>query len=464
MNSREKVLEVALRRYTQKTVFIKEAAEKRGVSRKISTEILKGIKLDNIEARTDFVRDLDLNLEHLINEHINVEEMSYIIRKLNKYIDEKYSYVGMTPNIVKSFVGSRHYDTVNDMRAFKALCSGDLETYNLFARESKDILMYSIIRVLSLILPSNVEVIELEDAITSKFGGEKEDNSPSTYAKVLKREMGKDGYLIKFYKEKVKPSDLCFYEGVLSILDPVLKECGYDVHLDKKEEVSVDVEEIDVIDELFDETETCVALPTLNNVQETCTTENKEEAVQDNSDIEIEKVNGDVLVKLKNRIAECSEIVDELEKEIQSLKTVVAGSELEELRIENAKLKNENEVLRVKTEGASLKDFIKTAGGRDTNYQLSELYLLSEDMVEDDGNTIGRVINVLTILESFGISAYFGDKKYLEEFEIERKELAKKYALEMPLVGSNDTVKVKLIKNGWMQDGNVIVLPLVKQI
>lgn len=461
MNNKEKVLDVALKRYAQKTAFIKEALDKRGVSRKETTLILKDIELDRAVNRVDFVRDLDNKLEHLINQHINGEDMSYIVRKLNNYIDEKYSNIGMTTNVVKSFVASRHYNTVNDMRAFKALCDGDLETYNLFAGGSKELLMSSIIRVLSLVLPSNVEVMNLEKVVTDKFGGEGKDNSPSIYAKVLKRDMGKDGYLIKYYKEKVDSSTLCFYEGVLSILEPVLKECGCEISCDKNEDV-VEDEASDLIDSLLNETENCAAAPTLQGTEDN---DKREEIASDiKSEVTTENLeNEDDLMVLKKKVAECIEIIAKLE-ERQSVKDVSSTSELEELKIENAKLRNENEILKVKAEGASLKEFIQKAGGRDANYQLSELYLLAEDMIEEDGNTIGRFINVLTMLEAFGISAYFGGKKYLEEFEIERKELAKKYTLEMPLVGANEVVKVRLIKNGWMQDGNVIVLPLVKQI
>lgn len=474
MNNRDKILEVALRRYNQKIMFV---LEKKGIKRKETIEVLRELDLESPVSRSILVRELETELESLIKNNINTEEMSFVVRKLEKYINENYPKLNISSGVVKSFISSRYFETLNDMRAFKELCNGNLEMYNLFSGGSKELLMYAIIRVLALVMPSNVEVVNLEDIITSKFGGEGYDKNQSVYAKILKREMGKAGYLIKYYKERVDSSMLCFYDGVLNILDPVLKECGYEISSDKnKEVVDVNVEEIELIDSLLNETESCASAPTLSEVslvkEESLEVEPAKEVVEEakNEPISADDTKSeciedeDDLTKLKKKVAECVDLIEKLEQEKSSINDVVLNSEIEELKIENARLRNENERLRVKAEGASLKSFIQKAGGIDANYQLSELYLLSEDMIEDDGNTVGRIINILTMLEGFGISAYFGGRQYLEEFEIERKELAKKYTLEMPLTGTNDVVKVKLIKNGWMQDGNIIVLPLVKQI
>lgn len=437
--SRDKILEIVLRRHAQKTGVIKDILERKNVDRNETSKVLEEVKLERRYERIKLVRELDVILENLINERINGEDLESIVRRFINEVSIKYSRLGLSEDTIKSFVGSRGFETTNDMRAFKALCYGDMATYKLFSRDS-EILMHCIIRVLALSEKDSVEILKMENLITEAFDQSEEGNA---FKRVLRREMGKEGYFLKGYIKDVKKEDVCFYEGILSILPSTLKEglkneCSNvdDVH-EKKEDQTIEEDEIEPIS-----------------------------STEDNESAGLKSTKEDTVERIKLKIEELSGLVEDLElkEEATIEKPSNEGLEmqLEELEKENARLLNE--IKRLRAEGVSLKDFVQKAGGKDCNYQLSDLYLLTEDLIEDDGNSIGRLINLVAILESLGVSAYVGDKKFNEEFEIERRELAQKYALEMPLKGDNAVVKVKLIKNGWMLNGNVIVLPLVKQI
>ncbi|MBQ3420878.1 MAG: hypothetical protein IJH34_04280 [Romboutsia sp.] len=90
--------------------------------------------------------------------------------------------------------------------------------------------------------------------------------------------------------------------------------------------------------------------------------------------------------------------------------------------------------------------------------------MLCEGIIEDDGNIPGRLINLFGMLENNYLEAFTEDKEINQEFEIDRKTLSQKYMLEMPLRGDDEIIKVKLIKNGWKYNGEIIVSPLVRQI
>lgn len=448
MDKRERILETAFKRYTQKTSFVKEALEKRGCNKKESTEVLRQLNLDSVTNRVKIVRDMESKLEDLIDKNINGETFDFIVRELKKYTDEKYKELNITEDVIKSFIGSRYFETINDMRAFKAICDSDLDTYKMFAGDSRELLMYGAIRVLALITQDSDKVRDMGEYISKEFDEKYNGEKGSTYERLLKKEMGKDGYLVKGYSDEMNGYRICFYNGIVDILEPVLREHGYGEYCDggvKMKEAAKEVE--------------------INKVVES-------EIATDSSIVTVEDtVDENVFEALKEKTKELMAMVSGLEDRVkakESLEVVVTNEdhskELEEIRLENARLKNELDRLKAKAEGPSLKSFIQLAGGRSGNYQLSELYLIAEDMVKDDGNSVGRFINILTMLESFGVSAYFGNRKFNEEFEIERRELSKQYMLEMPLRGDNEVVKVKLIKNGWMLDGQVIVLPLVVQL
>ena len=175
--------------------------------------------------------------------------------------------------------------------------------------------------------------------------------------------------------------------------------------------------------------------------------------------------------KIKYHLTETLNLLSDLEKnrndenlDEYKVKNNELQDEINRLEEENNRLKNEIDILSSRASATSLKEFIQTIGGREYGYQLTDLYLLSEDIMSDDGNIPGRLINMFALLSAYNIEPYTSGKEIGDIFEIELKELAQKYSLESRIQETDEKIKVQLLKFGWKQNRDILVQPLVKQV
>lgn len=500
INKDEKIVEMALRMYTAKTSIIKDLCYKKKIRKEEFNEVLKKTRLEDVKSRSEFVYKSELVLENLIYKHINTQDLSFVVREFKKYLEVNYHEKMLnTYDMVKFYIGSRGYNEINDMRAFRAIADGDLETYMLLANNSLDKLAHCIVRVVSFMTGDEELISQVEKLFTRHFDEKVEEGSFSTYSKVARNVCGRNYVVQTGYRKAVEDLDVVFMQGTLEILHKMLvdeesKEL-YDLIVNysstKSEIVDIEdtkesVEEVEVvIDNGNDDIKQVESLVDDSSSLDVVAEVNVEEMLNELTGAECSYLYDAVTTdseKLVNKLRGCLDgivdvikAIEEREESEKYNENVQANDDLvkasDELRLENNELKLENtrlmkelEIQKRKASGSSLKQFVRALGSKDAAYQLSDLYLISENIISEYSDIQGRLMNMFMMLENLSLEPFSSYREIGDEFEIVRKDLAKNFTLDAALEGEDQIVKVKLIKNGWMLDNEVVILPLVKQI
>ena len=119
----------------------------------------------------------------------------------------------------------RGYKNINDMRAFAAICEGDIEVYKAYSRNSDNILSYAILRVLAIANEYNDskgqektnEILQLTKNILTSIYGIKDAYSLNVET-VMRNNFKEKDYLLEEYKKVATKGEVLFASGVFKIL------------------------------------------------------------------------------------------------------------------------------------------------------------------------------------------------------------------------------------------------------
>lgn len=445
MNKQE-IIEFYLRSFTLDADKPAHKLNKKNINKDEIKKVLDEAGLFTISSRLNYIWSLDYAIENTVIKNIHLSDELLITNKINNKMEELFPNLKISEESFKNILNNRYIKSINSMRALAAICHGDINTFNDYDKENKHLLANYIIKTLVL---SNMNCNDIQN----KFDEIKEITNDNRkfhpIDNILKFAWNFDEDILNEFKEFMKDKKEVYTEGVLNILKDCIKnEDSFNQILVSKlesQENSADLIEID-INELSIE-------PKMEEV----TTDVKDEIYMDYNKQSIKLI-------IKEKLMKSLSLLEELNEEDNSNIVEEIKAKNEELENENKRLKHEIEVLKSKISSTSLKEFIQKMGGPEFGYQLTDLYLLSEDILEDDGNIPGRLLNMFSLLEMYNIEPYTAGKLIGEEFEIGLKELGPNYNLEVPIRSKEDKVKVKIVKYGWKQNNTVIVSPLVKQI
>ena len=494
MNNKEKLLELSLYSYadvnkalTNKLLNISPELNPNDIFK-----FLKSKKLDTLNKRLACIWDLESEIEKIILDNIHLSDEILILDNIKRVITEKYPQLDMSEDTFKIFMRNRNFKGINNMRSFVALCEGDIDECKMYSTESDTIAAYSILRTLIILNEYNETNEESKSDIISDLTNKIIDHlykgsSKVNVNKMMNLSFRHKDFLLSDYRDYIKTTPALYLEGVLKVIKLYFESNNlmnkynelikaYENLYSSTEKINKNndsniVKEVEKIEEKIDDVE----LENVSIDDLVSTNEIEPEIMEDVNCNEVdEKIENDTkdssttLENIKLKAQELLNLVDELENTKEEVKQAEVNNNsievVSELEKENERLRNEIEILKRRVSDVSLKDFIKQVGGRECGYQLSELYMLCEGIIEDDGNIPGRLINLFGMLENNYLEAFTEDKEINQEFEIDRKTLSQKYMLEMPLRGDDEIIKVKLIKNGWKYNGEIIVSPLVRQI
>lgn len=445
MNKQE-IIEFYLRSFTldvDKPVY---KLNKRNIEKDEIKKVLDEANLLNINSRLNYIWSLDYFIEKIVIENIHLSDEILIINKIYNQMKELFPSVKISDESFRNVLNNRYIKSINSMRALAAICHGEISTFNDYDKDNKYLLANYIIKTLIL---SNMNCKDIQNEFDEIKELTNDNRKFHPINNILRFDWNFDDSIANEFKEFMKDKNEVYTEGVLNILKNCIKdeESFNKILMSKLESqqnsedlIEIDINELNIVPEMG-EVKTYV----------------KEE-------IYIEHGKQSIKSTIKEQLMKSLSLLEELKEEDNSNIVEELKAKNEELDNENKRLKHEIEVLKSKVSSTSLKEFIQKMGGPEFGYQLTDLYLLSEDILADDGNIPGRLLNMFSLLEMYNIEPYTAGKSIDEEFEIELKELGQNYNLEAPIRSKEEKVKVKIVKYGWKQNNTVIVSPLVKQI
>ncbi len=125
------------------------------------------------------------------------------------------------------------------------------------------------------------------------------------------------------------------------------------------------------------------------------------------------------------------------------------------------RMQEEKEQLQYK----KLLDVFDGIAGIKSQYLLSEIF---EEVMNGNGvepaKLIGKLKNLFHYLRIMGIEPSTYGFEISEEVEISREVLKEKFTLTSPLSKSEENVKIKILKNGWIVDGKNLIYPLAEEV
>lgn len=447
MNKQE-IIEFYLRSFTLDVDKPAHKLNKKNIQKEEIKKVLDEAKLFNISSRLNYIWSLDYIIENTIIENIHLSDEVLIINKIYAQMKELFPSVKISEESFKNVLNNRYIKSINSMRALAAICHGEISTFNDYDKDNKFLLANYIIKTLIL---SNVNCKDVENNFEDIKKLTNNNKKYNPIDSLLKFDWCFDDNIFNEFREFMKDKKVVYTEGILNILKDYIKdEESFKEILENKlefEQNGMNPIEID-INELNIEPEIGVV-----------TTKSTEGIYIDNN-TETQSVKS----KIREKLMKSLSLLDELKEEDNVAIVEEIKAKNEELESENKRLKHEIAVLKSKVSSTSLKEFIQKIGGPEFGYQLTDLYLLSEEILSDDGNILGRLLNMFSLLEMYNIEPYTAGKSIGEEFEIELKELGPNYNLETPIRSNEEKVKVKIVKYGWKQNNIVIVSPLVKQV
>ena len=451
----QKIILNTLKKYNSNYRYISEWFRKHGVEKSKLSDILEDVGLIKLEDRTEYIWSLESILETTVLNKIYLSEESSLVQEVKDNIEKLYPKIKLSEELFKSLLSSRNYSGINEMRAFTALCNADIDTYNTYSLSDKKMLLRYIIRTLAL-CNMNIDDLELFYEFIKNITDTQCDEE-SLYKNMVKQEWRNKDYLIKEFRVFCKSEKPVYVDGIIKIIKENLEKAGlYNKVvqvLESKYNKDDEIETINIdIDEFEISPDVVVDISIENEI---------EKEINEKNDYK----------KIKYNLTETLSLLSNLEKnrndgsvDEYKIKNNELQDEINRLEEENNRLRNEIDVLSSRASATSLKEFIQTMGGREYGYQLTDLYLLSEEIMSDDGNIPGRLINMFALLSAYNIEPYTSGKEIGDIFEIELKELAQKYSLESRIQETNEKIKVQLLKFGWKQNRDILVQPLVKQV
>lgn len=443
--NKEKIIEFYLKKFTLDANKPAHKLNKQNIQREDIKKVLDEVDLFNISSRLNYIWNLDYVIENTVIENIHISDETLITNKIYTQMKELFPNVKISEESFKDILKNRHIKSINSMRALVGICNGEIHTFNDYDKNNKYLLANYIIKTLIL---SNMNCKDIKNEFVEVKELTNDNKKYHPINNILKFDWCFDEDIFNEFRLFMKSKKVLYTDGVLNILKDYIKDKEkFNKILENKlesEEKRTDLIEID-INELNIEPEISGLIT--NAIEEIYIDNNKS-----------------VKSTIKEKLMESLSLLDELKEEDNSNVIEELKSKNEELESENKRLKHEIEVLKSKVSSTSLKEFIQKMGGPEFGYQLTDLYLLSEDILADDGNIPGRLLNMFSLLEMYNIEPYTAGKSIGEEFDIELKELGQNYNLEAPIRSNEEKVKVKIVKYGWKQNNIVIVSPLVKQI
>lgn len=489
MTNKVSMLEQVLKYHTfsNNRLILKVAQKHKGLNNNEFMKFLKDLSIDNRTMRMSTIWTIEEIIEENILKNIHKSDEILITEDAYKESKSKFNKLINNEDTFKFIMRHRGYKNINDMRAFAAICEGDIEVYKAYSRNSDNILSYAILRVLAIANEYNDskgqektnEILQLTKNILTSIYGIKDAYSLNVET-VMRNNFKEKDYLLEEYKKVATKGEVLFASGVFKILKEYFEK---EQNLQAYEVIKENFEKAFLETSLEEKEDVDACENKESSLSEDCISISEEDKKDDLDDIlEVVEINIDEIgIETKEEIVlNEDEIAKEIKTRLEEIESFVVQMKthkkkeneneqekldfIKDLKDENTRLKNEIEVLRRRVSEVSLKDFIQRIGGRECGYQLSELYMLSEGIMEDDENIQGRLINLFGILEGYFLESYLGKYNINDEFEIDRKTLSQNYILEMPLRGDDEVVKVRLIKNGWKYNSEVIVPPLVRQL
>lgn len=448
----QKLLVDILSRYSMNMKSLKFNMRKKGIRSEDIDSILEEVNLFPDENRNKYMWNLENIIENVILNKIHISDESLIINEIKSEIEHIYPNIKLNEDNFIKLLRDRRYRNINDMRAFSAICNGDLATYNNYSTSECDLISSYIIKTLILF---NLDIKQIEEIyIYLNTLYNEVSYEQSEYKKVLRYDWKFKNNILKSFVEFNEGKKPVFIDGVLSILKSYLDDKTYNEIFAEREstEDKLIVQEINIED---------------FNIKPDIVNHTEDVVVDETTECEIEGTeNYNIQEKIKSNLLEVLELVNKFKEikessndEVEDLK--IKNKELED---ENIRLRNEIEVLKSRVSSVSLKDFIQKIGGQESEYELTDLYLLSEEILKDDGYIPGRLLNMFNVLIQFNIEPHTFGKKIGDTFEIELKELSQNYNLSTRIKEVEGPIKVELLKYGWRQNKDIIVRPLVKQV
>ena len=436
-----KIIEFYLKKITLNVNKPTHELNKKGIKEDEIKKVLGEVDLITVSSRLKYIWSLDYVIENTIIENIHLSDEILIINKIYTRMKELFPNVKISEESFKNILRNRNIKSINSMRALVAICYGEMSTFNDYDKDNKFLLANYIIK--SLIL-SNLNCNDIKNIFKEIKKLTNNNTQYNPIDTILKFDWCFSDKIFNEFKLFMKSKKVLYTDGVLNILKDYIEDKEkFNKILGNKSEseqkrtnlIEIDINELNIDPKMKD--------LTINAIEDIYIDNNAK--------------NKSIKSIIRENIMESLNLLDKLKEEDNS-------NIIEELKNENKRLKYEIEILKSKVSSTSLKEFIQKIGGPEFGYQLTDLYLLSEDILVDDGNIPGRLLNIFSLLEMYNIEPYTAGKSIGEEFEIELKELGQNYNLENPIRSNEEKVKVKIIKYGWKQNNNVIVSPLVKQL
>ena len=146
----QKIILNTLKKYNSNYKYISEWFRRNGVEKSKLSKILEEVGLIKLEDRTAYIWSLESILENIVLNKVYLLEESSLVQEVKDKIEQLYPNIKLSEELFKSLLKSRNYSGINEMRAFTALCNGDIDTYNTYSLSDKNMLSRYIIRTLAL--------------------------------------------------------------------------------------------------------------------------------------------------------------------------------------------------------------------------------------------------------------------------------------------------------------------------
>lgn len=430
--------------------FMKDMQKELNISNEQLEARLEQIQLHHNSKRRIFCWKLQLLAEKMVNENSAVQNTD-----LNDMIVREWNTshrIKITGDIVSAFFDRSLLANDKQRHAFTALCSGDFESYKIYADEDPTLFSELLIRFLVYFL-KEYAVRHVYESLLRYFFNEEA-------VRIGKKTLGR----LDFYMRSGKPlqhnieslvenlplSETVFAEGMKSILLPVAKTLA-------KEDKEIET----LFQAINKDTPEGPAAP-LQEVNDTQGEKARESAESTEKNQAGER-------SVSEQIAEYAQKIVELSGQLTTPEASEQQSQqLQELKKDNQRLYAHLERMQEEKEQLQYKkllDVFETISGKSSQYLLSEIFdEVMKSRNEENSLLIGKLKNLFHYFRLVEIEPTTYGFEIGEEFEITRESLKEKFALTSPLSSSDPIIKIKILKSGWVMNGKMLVYPLVEEI
>lgn len=391
--------------------------------------------------------------------------------------------------LVMNFLQTLNYNYSNSKKAFMAICDGDLESYKIF---SKNPILFKNLLARFFICMYEKDTYPLmlntiNQLLSYSFDNQKPLSIRETFTLpgfIFKNKL--DERRLFTYKKDIGLEQLVFLEGIKTILVNLLDEIEEteELSLLKQKLVKITqpnvIEETNLLDHLFEELEE-VNQPNIKiNKEETTPIEVKQNLeLEENNSITIQEKSylkkeqpNEIVTDLEQVIVTIQNAIDNINKKSKLENSLSVDQSQQKLKLAEEEinrlklaLQQEKEKVILAEEKAYSK-IIQAIGGESSNYLLSDLYEESQGTAPyNESKSRGKLINLFSYLGvAIDLEEYSNNQEINSVFTINKEELIKNYRIDVPISSSEEFIKVKLLKYGWLINGKVVVPPLVTEI